>query len=521
MIGGREASTAIIPGRCALSVNDPGTPLPAGWAWGRLSELAELGTGHTPSRKHPEYWGGDVPWIGIRDAGEHHGGVIEETAQRITELGLENSSARLLPKETVCLSRTASVGYVVKMGREMATSQDIVTWSCGDALDPNFLVKALLAEGDDIRRFGEGSTHTTIYFPEVKAFHVSLPPLPEQRRIVSKIDRLSAKSKRARDDLDRVPQLVEKYKQAVLAAAFRGELTRQWRSSIPIADAPQILFRSDSEAAGEKSRRASVGSPSKPRQPKNVSEPSPDHISKMWQIPTGWQWVQVGACAFVTKLAGFEYTKYVKYDPRGDLKVIKAENAGPNGFRETEYSRVRADDVRMLVRSRLTGGEIIVVFVGAGTGNVAIVPEEVCFFLGPNIGMVRPFSEKVCSRYMELFFRSSSGRELLLTNSKAVAQPSISMGAIRCTPIALPSVVEQQQIVRCADKALAWIDRLASEATSARRLVDHLDQAILAKAFRGELVPQDPNDEPASVLLERIRAEQGKVASRTRRGARK
>jgi type I restriction enzyme S subunit len=229
MAGGRAATDSVIPGRYAISVGNPKTALPPAWEWVPLSEISELGTGHTPSRNHPEYWDGDIPWIGIRDAHAHHGGNIADTAQSVTELGLQNSAARLLPKDTVCLSRTASVGYVVKMGREMATSQDFVTWSCGICLDPDFLMKALLAEGDDIRRFGEGSTHTTIYFPEVKAFHVALPPIREQRRIVAKLDALSARSKRVRAELGRVPGLLSRAKGAVLDRAFRGDLTAEWR----------------------------------------------------------------------------------------------------------------------------------------------------------------------------------------------------------------------------------------------------------------------------------------------------
>jgi len=182
MAGGRAATDSVIPGRYAISVGNPKTALPPAWEWVPLSEIAELGTGHTPSRTHPDYWDGDIPWIGIRDARAHHGGIIADTAQTVTELGLQNSAARLLPKDTVCLSRTASVGYVVKMGREMATSQDFVTWSCSTCLDPDFLMKALLAEGDDIRRFGEGSTHTTIYFPEVKAFHALCRPSSSSAR---------------------------------------------------------------------------------------------------------------------------------------------------------------------------------------------------------------------------------------------------------------------------------------------------------------------------------------------------
>jgi type I restriction enzyme, S subunit len=94
----------------------------AGWSWVSLRRIARQETGHTPSRSHPEYWGGDIPWIGIRDAGDHHGRIMQNTLQTVTEEGLANSSARLLPEGTVCLSRTASVGYVTIMGRPMATS---------------------------------------------------------------------------------------------------------------------------------------------------------------------------------------------------------------------------------------------------------------------------------------------------------------------------------------------------------------------------------------------------------------
>lgn len=145
-------------------------------------------SGHTPSRKRPEYWGGNIPWIGIRDAKKFHGGAISETLETTNELGIANSSARVLPKGTVCLSRTASVGYVVKMGRDMATSQDFANWVCSDNLDPDYLVHLLLAEAGALSRFSSGSVHQTIYYPELKAFHICLPPLEEQQRIVAILD---------------------------------------------------------------------------------------------------------------------------------------------------------------------------------------------------------------------------------------------------------------------------------------------------------------------------------------------
>lgn len=191
--GGREATTGVIPGRFALSVGCPDTETPKGWKWTALNSVAQLESGHTPSRKHPEYWNGGIPWIGIRDASENHGRTLQDTYQHISELGLQNSSARLLPANTVCLSRTASVGFVVVMGKPMATSQDFVNWVCGPDIDPHFLKYVLFAENEALWRFASGTTHQTIYYPEAKAFHVCLPPLPEQKAIAQVLGTLDDK----------------------------------------------------------------------------------------------------------------------------------------------------------------------------------------------------------------------------------------------------------------------------------------------------------------------------------------
>jgi type I restriction enzyme S subunit len=191
--GGRNATAAVIPGRCALSVGLPNLPAPEGWNWTPLSMVARLESGHTPSRRHPEYWGGSIPWIGIRDATGNHGRVLHETIEFTNELGIENSSARVLPKDTVCLSRTASVGYVVVMGRPMSTSQDFVNWICSDALNPHFLKYVLLAEREALLMFAVGSVHQTIYFPEAKAFHICMPDRAKQDAIVEVLGALDDK----------------------------------------------------------------------------------------------------------------------------------------------------------------------------------------------------------------------------------------------------------------------------------------------------------------------------------------
>jgi type I restriction enzyme S subunit len=225
--GGREATDKVIPGVAGLAVNDPGTVLPKSWKWVSLLRIARQETGHTPSRSQSTYWDGGIPWIGIRDAGAHHGTRIANTFQTISEAGLINSSARLLPADTVCLSRTASVGYVTIMARSMATSQDFATWTCTEALLPEYLMYALMAEGEDIRRFGMGSTHTTIYFPEIRAFHIALPPVKEQIEIVARAKQALARADRLEAEAARARSLLDRIESAILAKAFKGELVSQ------------------------------------------------------------------------------------------------------------------------------------------------------------------------------------------------------------------------------------------------------------------------------------------------------
>ncbi|MFO0647865.1 MAG: restriction endonuclease subunit S [Polyangiales bacterium] len=208
-MSGRAATSGVIPGRFALAVGKPDLREPPGWRWTPLVDVARLESGHTPSRKCPEYWGGDIPWIGIRDAGAHHGRTILDTAEHITPEGVENSAARVLPAETVCLSRTASVGYVTVMGRPMTTSQDFVNWVCGPGLAPKYLKYVLLAELDSLSQFSTGSTHQTIYFPEVKAFHALLPPPSVQDAIVEVLGALDDKIELNRGIILTIDELID------------------------------------------------------------------------------------------------------------------------------------------------------------------------------------------------------------------------------------------------------------------------------------------------------------------------
>jgi len=191
------------------------------WTAKPLHELARLESGHTPSRRHPDWWGGHVPWLSLTDIRKLHGTYAYETGEYTNDAGIANSSARLLPLDTVCVSRTASIGFVTILGRPMATSQDFCNWICNpEKLDPEFLMYAFMASQNYLNELGSGAVHKTIYMPTIESFHVCAPEVAEQRRIARMV----------RERLDAIQALIEGLKthlveiellpQRMLAAAF-------------------------------------------------------------------------------------------------------------------------------------------------------------------------------------------------------------------------------------------------------------------------------------------------------------
>ena len=166
--------------------------VPEHWTVPKLKYVGQVESGHTPSRQHPEYWENcTIPWFTLADVWQlrnERTTVVSETNAKVSELGLANSSARLLPAGTVILSRTASVGFSGVLGVDMATSQDFVCWICGPTIRPMYLLFALRAMKEEFRSLLMGSTHKTIYMPDAYEFVTPLPPLEGQDEIVRHIE---------------------------------------------------------------------------------------------------------------------------------------------------------------------------------------------------------------------------------------------------------------------------------------------------------------------------------------------
>ena len=194
-----------------ITISDRTPRLGNGWEWVPLGDVARLATGHTPDRSVPDYWNGGIPWISLTEIRDLDGRLADRTELNVSREGIRHSSSVVLPARTVCLSRTASIGFVTVMGTDMATSQDFVNWVCGPLLDPFYLMRALIASRQHVRSLSSGSTHKTLYMRVAERFRVLLPPIEEQRRIASildKADELRAKRRAALAHLDSLTQSI-------------------------------------------------------------------------------------------------------------------------------------------------------------------------------------------------------------------------------------------------------------------------------------------------------------------------
>ena len=195
--------------------------VPQGWRYVRLTSVAKLETGHTPSRRNPSYWNGDIPWVSLLDTAGLNGATISATRDSVTREGIANSSARLLPAGTVIFSRTATVGKSTVMGREMATSQDFANYICGPEVHNHFLVYLFRHMAPEWRKLMAGSIHNTVYMPVFRVLQVLLPSHAEQVAIAKALSDTDAL-------IESLEQLLAKKRQ-IKQGAMQELLTGQRR----------------------------------------------------------------------------------------------------------------------------------------------------------------------------------------------------------------------------------------------------------------------------------------------------
>ncbi len=306
----------------------------------------------------------------------------------------------------------------------------------------------------------------------VAEIQIGIPPLPEQKRIVAKLDALMTYSTRARDELAHIPRLIERYKQAVLAAAFRGELTADWRGTEELVGWKEFLLE-------------------------NLVQEGPTN----------------------------SYSPQASEDGQGTLSLkLTATTRGILDLSPKAVKRLN-ESIPPNAKYWLRKGDILVQRANSleYVGATAIFDGPEQTYIYPDLMMRIRVSSNSLGTYLWRYLNSDIARQYFQSNATGTAgnMPKINGKVLKSTPIPLPPANGMDELLRLVDNSMSAINTIYFELAQAQRLRTRLEQATLAKAFRGELVPQDPNDEPASVLLERIRSQVGDTKQRGRKKVQK
>ena len=482
-MAGKKATTTVTPGEYALSVNNPGIKHPKSWVYVSLLDVSTLATGHTPSRKYPEYWGGNIPWMSVGDARKVDGKSITKTKQYTNQLGIDNSAAVLLPKDTVCLSRTASIGYAVRLGTEMATSQGFVNFICSPILLPKFLQSLFLAERRFLYSISEGTAHTTIYYPEVKAFNIALPPLAEQQRIVNKLDTIFKHLDALKTRLDNIPKLLKNFRQAILTQAVTGKLTEEWRVG---RDLGFLDYERLKELKSTQKRVKWLGSEMLESINRNKS----------------WKPIFLGDLLKLITDGSHHSPKIIS---QGYPYITVRDLSWNNTIDIKNSKRISKEDFLDLEKNgcRPIIGDVL--FSKDGTvGKVYQVKENTELVVLSSLAILRPFKEFCSSEYLSVLMQSPFVLNQAINKKTGTAIRRIVLKNLKEVVISVPSVKEQTEIVKRVEHLFTKANAIEAQYQTLKTKIDSLPQAILAKAFKGELVAQLDTDGDAKVLLAEI-----------------
>ena len=322
---------------------------------------------------------------------------------------------------------------------------------------------------------------------------VPLPPAAEQHRIVEKLEELLGHIAHGKAYLDALPKTLKRFRAAVLAAACTGKLVPQNPTDEP---ASELLKRILAE------RRAQMGS--------RYREPAPPDTDGLPELAEGWCWATLGQLGVVER---GRFGHRPRNEPRfydGQYPFIQTGDISNSNGRITSHKQTLNEEGLKI--SKLFPKGTIVVTIAANIGDSAILTYDCC--ATDSIVGIMLNLERVLPEFVEFYLRTC--KAVLERNAPATAQKNINLQDLNPLPVPLPPYAEQHRIVAKVEELMSLADNIEVSVRAAQRRAERLTQAVLTKAFRGELVPQDPADEPAAVLLERIRAERQRRAEETR-----
>ena len=315
---------------------------------------------------------------------------------------------------------------------------------------------------------GVGGSLTRAQPKKVATYPLVLPPFAEQTRIAAKLDELLAQVDTLKARIDCIPALLKRFRQSVLAAAVSGRLTEEWRRTHDI-DEPEV----------------------------------------------SWKAIELVEISALVTSGSRGWADY--YASNGAI-FIRSQDINTDELDTSETAFVRLPESSEGKRTRVQVQDILITITGANVGKVARVKQALPeAYVSQHVALVR-LQRPELAPFVDLYLKDvGSGRKKLTELAYGGGKPGLNLSNIRDLAFALPSLEEQTEIVLRVEQLFAFAEQLEAKVATAQARIDRLTQSILAKAFRGELAPQDPNDEPASLLLERIQAQRA-AAPKAKRG---
>lgn len=381
-------------------------------------------------------------------------------------------------------------------------------------VNPEFLLHALRTRQArkhlEENASGTSDSMRNLSQPKIEATPLLLPPLNEQRRIVAKLEALQSRSRRAREALDGVPPLLEKLRQSILAAAFRGDLTKDWRAKHKdVEPATELLKRIRIERRKKWEEAEFAKMTAKGKRPTDdkwkarYKEPEPADRTGLQELPDGWCW---GTAEELTDASRSIIYGIIKAGPDfpGGVPYVRVTEVAAGRIKLEELPRCNPERAAKFERSILAAGDILVSKDGT-IGKVAFVPPEL---EGGNINqhVLRVVAGHDVDRFfLSRMIEAPQCQRWMTGETKGIALQGVNVEDFRRMPIPLAPVSEQAAVVSAIDTALGARRRVEEVTKGATMNLASLVRATLAKAFRGGLVAQDPSDEPADAMLEAVR----------------
>ena len=347
---------------------------------------------------------------------------------------------------------------------------------------------------------------------EYDAVEVSIPPLSEQHRIVAALDAALARVNAARQRLGRVPDILKRYRAAVLSTAVEGRLTEDWRAAHPEVEPADVLLRrilDERRRKWEKAEREKYARSGK--QPpfgwrEKYREPVAPDTSELPELPEGWCWAGSDMLfTFVTSGS----RGWAEYYAESGPVFLRIGNLDHNSISldMRRVQRVRPPEGAEGTRTRVRPGDILI-SITAEVGMVGLVSDDLEeAYINQHIALARPV-DALYKPYLAWFLTAKDGGQKQFAElQRGATKVGLGLDDIRSVAVPLPPLAEQREIALSIQRLLALTDAAEARTARATDQVEQISQALLTKAFRGELVPQDPADEPAAVLLERVRVE--------------